>query len=249
MIVQVIEEIGKTLKYLKEGEMFKRTLIALVLLFVCFSSVVAEVKWAQNFYSQAKPIRVKDPMAVVVGSTKPGEEVFEITIGDVGMYIGHICIGVAGAYRITQLALEALYGDEVPVRGKIRVAANSSCVTLDVASYITGARAFYGCGEANKGALAVDGDLGEEGDFIMVFQREDTGKVVKAAFHKHIFLYPERKILEKKIIEGKATQEEKEQFWKKEQEKVRQILLQPPKGLFEVEELNSYTFPEKGEKR
>ncbi len=223
--------------------MFKRTLIALALMLVCFGSVVAGVRWAQNFYSQVKPIRVKDPMAVVVGSTRPEDEIFEITIGDVGMYIGHICIGVASAYRLTQLGLESLYGDEAPERGKIRVAANSSSVTLDVASYITGARAFYGCGEANKGALAVDENLGEEGDFIMVFQREDTGKAVKVTFHKHIFLYPERKILEKKIIEGKATQEERERFWKREQEKVRQILLDPPSGLFEVEKLGSYTFP------
>jgi len=161
------------------------------------------------------------------------------------MYIGHICIGVAGAYRLTQLALAALYGDEVPERGKIRVVANSFGVGLDVASYITGARAFYGCGEANRGALAVDENLGKGGDFIMVFQREDTGMAVKAAFHKHILLYPERKILEKKIIEGKATQEEKERFWRREQEKVRQILLQPPSGLFEVEELGSYNFPAK----
>ena len=229
--------------------MFKRTLIALVLLLGCFSSVVAEVKWAQNFYSKVEPIRVKDPMAVVVGSAKPGDEVFEISIGDVGMYTGHICIGVAGAYRLTQLALEALYGDEIPERGKIRVAANSSSVALDVASYITGARAFYGCGEANKGALVVDEDLGKEGDFIMVFQREDNGKAVKVTFHKHIFLYPERKILEKKILEGKATQEERERFRRREQEKVRQLLLDPPSGLFEVEELGSYTFPAKGEGR
>jgi formylmethanofuran dehydrogenase subunit E len=225
--------------------MFKRTLVALVLLLVCFSSVFAGVKWAQDFYSRVEPIRVKDPMAAVVGSTKPGEEIFEITIGDVGMYVGHICIGVAGAYRLTQLALESLYGDEVPERGKIRVAANSPCVTLDVASYITGARAFYGCGEANKDALAVDKNLGEEGNFIMVFQREDTGRVVKGIFHKHIFLYPERKALEKEILEGKATQEQKERFWQMEQEKVRQILLASPKGLFEVEWLDSYTFPAK----
>ncbi|MCK4272582.1 hypothetical protein KAX22_08025 [bacterium] len=225
--------------------MFKRTLIALVLLLVCFSSAFAGVKWAQDFYSRVEPIRVKDPMAAVVGSTKPGEEIFEITIGDVGMYVGHICIGVAGAYRLTQLALDALYGAEVPELGKINVAANSPSVALDVASYITGARAFYGCGEANKDALAVDQDLGEEANFVMVFQREDTGRAVKAIFHKHIILSTERKTLEKKIMEGQATQEEKERFWKTEQENVRQILLASPKGLFEVEWLDSYTFPAK----
>ena len=55
--------------------------------------------------------------------------------------------------------------------------------------------------------------------------------------------------MEKKILEGKATQEEKEHFRRREQEKVRQLLLDPPSGLFEVEELGSYTFPTKGEGR
>ena len=223
--------------------MFKRTFIVLALLFICINSALADVRWSQSFYSQVESIRVRDSMAVVVGSAKPGEEIFELTIEDVGVYIGHICIGVAGAYRLTQLALEALYGDEIPDRGKIRVAANNSSVALDVASYITGARAFYGCGGANKGALAIDEKLGKKEDFIMVFQREDNGKAVKTTFHKHGFLYPNRKAMEEKIIEGKATREEKERFWKKEQDKVRQILLDPPSGLFKVERLNSYSFP------
>ena len=224
-------------------------LVSLTLfLFIWTITAFAGVKWSQSFYSTVEPIKIKDPMAVVAGSTKPGENIFKIEIEDVGMYTGHICPCVAGGYKLTQLALEALYGTQIPERGEIRVVANASSEPLEVVSYITGVRAFYG-EEADKSDLVVDKNLNEEkGDVIIIFQREDTNKTVKVTFHKHLLSSPEErgkcKILKKKIVEGKATQEEKEHFWKTKQEKVKKILFDPPEGLFEVEELKSYTFPE-----
>ncbi|MCK4223736.1 MAG: hypothetical protein KAX39_01060 [candidate division Zixibacteria bacterium] len=216
-------------------------------LFIWTITAFAGVKWSQNFYSEVEPIKIKDPMAVVAGSTKPGENVFEIGIDDVGMYTGHICPCVAGGYKLTELALKNLYGTQIPERGKIRVVANASSEPLEVVSYITGVRIFYGA-EEDKSDLVVDKNLnGEKGDVIMIFQREDTNKAVKVTFHKHLLSSPEErgkcKILKKKIMEGKATQEEKEHFWKTKQGKVKKILLDSPEGLFEVEELKSFIFP------
>ncbi len=213
-----------------------KILLTSALLLIRFSSAPGGVNWAEDFYSEVEPIRIRDPMAVMVGSTT--DDTLEIRLTNVGMYVGHICPGVAGAYRLTQLALEALYGKETPVRGEIRVTANAPSVALDVASYITGARAFYGCEEANRNALAVDDDLGREDDFVVVFQRKDTDKAVKATFHKHFLLSSELKALKKKIVENKATHEEQKHFKEIFQEKVKETVIHSPQGLFEVENLN-----------
>lgn len=229
--------------------MFKKLFIVLISALSWSALALAGVRWAQDFYSEVKPIKIRDPLSVVVGSTKPGDEIFEIGLTDVGMYIGHICPCVAGAYRLTQLGLDAIYEKEFPVRGNIRVAANSPSAVLDVASYITGARSFYGCDEVHRGDLAVDENLeARKGDIVVIFQRKDTGRAVKVVFHKSVLCPPENmspeKTVKEKIMEGEATQEEAEWFWKTEQEKVKQILFNPPSGLFEVEKLSSYNFPE-----
>ena len=39
-------------------------------------------------------------------------------------------------------------------------------------------------------------------------------------------------------------EEEAERFWKSEQEEAKRILFNPASGLFEVENLSSYAFPE-----
>ncbi len=228
--------------------MLRKTFVVLALVFGCSTFALAGARWAQDFYFEVEPIKIKEPMAVVVGSTRPGEEIFEINLTDVGMYMGHICPCVAGAYKLTKLGLEALYESEVPERGNIRVVANSPSAVLDVASYITGARSFYGCEERHRGDLAVDENLeARKGDIAVIFQRKDTGKTVRVVFHKSILCSPEKKSLEKvvkeKIVLGEATEEEAERFWKSEQEEAKRILFNPASGLFEVEELPAYDFP------
>lgn len=230
--------------------MFKKLFMASILAISWPAFTLAGTKWAHDLYFEVEPIKIKDPLSVLVGSTRPGEEIFEIGLTDVGMYIGHICPCVAGAYRVTQLALELLYKNELPERGGIRVAANSPSAALDVASYITGARSFYGCEERHRGDLAVDRSLESNSeDMIVTFQRKDTDEAVKVVFHKSILCSQEEKAAEEtvkeKIMEGEATEEEVEWFWKTKQKEVKLILFNPPVGLFEVERLNSYTFPEK----
>jgi formylmethanofuran dehydrogenase subunit E len=225
----------------------KKILVALALLLIWSISAPAGVKWSQSFYFQVEPIKIKDPMAVVAGSTKPGENVFEIGIEDAGMYTGHICPCVAGGYKLTELALKTLYGTQIPERGEIRIVANALSEPLEVVSYVTGVRMFYGT-EGHNSDFVIDKNLnGETGDVIIIFQRKDTDRAVKVTFHKHLLSSPEDrrkcKTLKKKIMEGKAAQEEKEHFWRTKQEKVKKILLGPPEGLFEVEELKSFMFP------
>ena len=102
-----------------------------------------------EFYNQAPEILIIDPMAVVVGSMPEGSNMITINLTDVAIYSGHICPSMASGYMLTKKAMDALYPNSIPQRGQIRVSAMAASDLMDVASYITGARAFYGRDEIN----------------------------------------------------------------------------------------------------
>jgi len=228
--------------------MFKKLKIAVIF----FSSLIffAATNWAQDFYKDVPAIKIKEPLGVMVGSLNPQSPIIDISIQDVSMYTGHICPGVASGFKATTLALDALYGKEMPVRGEIKISTNKPSDLLDVASYITGARAFYGRDEVNHNDIVIDTTLGKKpGIVIMIFKRKDTGKMVKVTFNKNKLFNPEmmKKMeqLKGKIMEGKATEEEKIMMRENLQKKVEQILFNLPEGVITVEEVKDYNFPKK----
>ena len=241
--------------------MFKKRLfwmnfLAAAILLVAISLASAGQKenpWP-DFYGQAPTIVVKDPMAALVGSLPEGQTL-TIHLTDVALYTGHVCPGIASGYMLTKMALKALYPDGTPERGQIRVAAMAPSDLLDVASYITGARAFYGRDEINAFDLAIDTTLKPKkpGKFVMVFQRKDNGKAVKAVFNKFKLMPAEKakgmKAFLQKMLQGKVSQKEKEQKWTKIQSIVKRILLNTPEGVFNVSQLKGYYFPVKTKKR
>ncbi len=196
-----------------------------VLLLVILSTATTAFSQTVNhwpeFYDQAPVIKVIDPMAVLVGNIPEGENTLTIKLTDVALYSGHVCAGIASGYMITKKALDALYPNSTPERGQIRVAAMAPEDPFDVASYITGARSFYGRGEINANDLVIDPNIKSEqkGIFVMVFQRKDTGKAVKAVFNKFKLIPPQQKAgLEsflRRVLEGKASTEEKASKWAK----------------------------------
>lgn len=206
--------------------------------------------WMQEFYADVPPVKIKKPLGVMVGSLNPENPVITISIQDVGLYTGHICPCIAAGFKATVLALESLYGKETPVRGKIRIATNEPSELLDVASYITGARAFYGREEVNHNDIVIDKTLGEKpGIVIMVFQRKDTGKMIKVTFNKTKLFNPKEmkkmKQLKDKVLKGKATKREEIMMREILQEKVKQILFNLPDGAITVETIKDYKFPQK----
>ncbi len=213
----------------------------------------AETHWAK-FYNEAPVIQVIDPMATLVGSVPEDKNVLDIHLTDVGLYTGHVCPGVGSGYMLTRLALKALYPDQIPRRGQVRVAAMAPSALLDVASYITGARAFYGRGKINAHDLAIDPSLDpkQPGTFVMVFQRKDTGKAVKVVFYKSKLIAGSRqKALNSyfhKAFQGKATDKEKEEMHKELQSLVKRVLVDTPEDLFEITALRAYRFPEPSRK-
>jgi hypothetical protein len=49
------------------------------------------------------------------------KDTLEIWLEDVGKYHGHICPGATAGFRITQLAISQLWGDETPRRGDFKI--------------------------------------------------------------------------------------------------------------------------------
>lgn len=72
-----------------------------------------------DFFDQAPQLRVRDPLAKVLGSARDG--VLEFRYEDAVRLTGHACPVTAGAYLMALNGLERLYGGELPERGRIEV--------------------------------------------------------------------------------------------------------------------------------
>lgn len=213
-----------------------------------------KTKWNIPFLDEIETISLADPLAYVLGSQTEGEP-FVFSYSDAVKLAGHSCPAVSGAYKMTALALKALYGDETPIRGGIRVLIKGKPDQLaygpqaQVIMLITGASpdtGFKGLGgnysRLNK--LVFDKDDFQFSTFI--FQREDTGRAVKIVYNPSCLGEDERMSeLTPKVIKGRATADEKILFTKLWQAKIKKILLESDKhpGLFEIEEVQDFVFP------
>lgn len=231
--------------------MRKHNLVKILLLFVVLAGVASsDANWAQNFYKEVPQIKIEEPFGVVTGSLNPDDPYLTISILDVALYAGHICPGIASGWKITELALKTLYDNDTPVRGMIKIAANVPSDLLDVASYVTGARAFYGRDEVNHNDIVIDTALGphKPGVVVMIFKRKDNEKMVKVTFRKQK-LFKDRKEmkrlkeLKEKVLGGTASKRELETFKTILQRKAKEVLFDTPKGLISVEEIKNYKFP------
>lgn len=204
-------------------------------------------KWKQAFYDEVEPIKLKDPLAVFLGAIEENEE-FVFTYEDAVKLAGHSCPAVSGAYKVTQKALAALYGNETPQRGGISVKVLGSIDNgangpiSQVISLITGAATqtgFAGLGNSfvRKNKLIFDEQNEEANAF--VFTRDDNGKSVKVTYHpENIPGDEDMHNLFTKCIVGTANDKQKEKFKEMWQKRVKCVLFEEAKGLFEVEKLN-----------
>lgn len=210
--------------------------------------------WAQPFFDDAPEIRLKDPLAYILGAME-ANGVMVFRYADAVKMAGHSCAAVSGAYMVTVKALKALYGDETPIRSQIRVLLKGGPTDLaygpmaQVISLITGAATetgFKGLGKVGgrQNKLVFDEDDFQFNTFI--FQREDTGKAVKVMYNPQALPQnPAMGDLMPKVVAGQASKEERDQFVTMWQGNVKKVLLESDKysGLFEVEELKGFHFP------
>jgi len=225
--------------------------IALLALLMLPSSAKAESSNKnRSVYEQAGIIRIHDPKSVMVGYRNPGQDVFELSLDDIGKYTGHVCAGVASGYLLTAQAMEMLYPEEtLPVRGDISMAASEYNDQSEVAAYVIRAREHTG-DEKENNTLVIDPALSTTpASVVIIFKRMDNGNMVKAVLDKSRLACSATtgKIvsLKKKVLEGTATPDEKKQFAESVQGIVAKTITDTPDGLITVSQHAGYIFPER----
>ena len=184
-----------------------------------------------SFFNDVEKITLQDPLSGFLGSFENG--IIEFTYADVVKSAGHSCPTVAGAYLITNKALKALYQDDIPQRGSIKVLFNENAlegvagVIAMVVTNITGATensGFKGIGgNFNRtGLMAFEQDIPGSARFIRI----DTGKTVDVFYNPGIVpAANEMQFLMQKMQMKTASPDEKKQFGNLWQERVKKILI------------------------
>lgn len=204
-------------------------------------STTDETNWAIEY--DVEPIRIRDPVAEALAVLDPGDP-FVIHYHDVVTTAGHSCPTAAGAFRITQVGLDALYPDSDPVRSEIEVRAGGPKVDAAygvmarLVSTITGAAGADGFGGLAGGYGGRDGLLGY-GEFgtegvQFGFRRTDTDDTVVVTYHVADVpdLGPAGQYLPR-LVEGTATEEERKAFAQDWHGRVQAVL--DSEDLFSVE--------------
>lgn len=184
-----------------------------------------------DFFNDVPLIVVSDPLASVLGATDGG--ILNYTYADVVKLAGHSCPTVAGAYLMVQNGLKALYGDEIPVRGEIKVLMRGTLgagvvgVIANVASMITGATdvsGFHGLGGKfdRRGLLFYNAEITGE----MALERVDTGVRVTLSYDPSFILpSPQMGELLPLILSGRADENSCKLFGTLWQDRVKRILI------------------------
>ena len=180
------------------------------------------------FFDEVEPIILQDELARFVGVNDDG--IIEITYLEIVKMAGHSCAVVSGAYLSALKGLKALYGEDLPRRGEIRVeiknapTENNAGVTGCVLSNITGATTDYGFGGLTGGRFSRRNLLFYNApiETDLRFTRLDTNKRVGINYRPGKVVNP-AKIFESAFGPG-ATPEQKKAFPRRFQEMVKTIL-------------------------
>jgi hypothetical protein len=185
-----------------------------------------------EFFEHIPAITLRDPLAAALGAAADG--VFDYRYADVVKLAGHSCPTVAGAWLMAARALEALYPENLPERGNIRVdlrtpqEVGTSGVVGAVLGLITGAAGdggFKGLGgqHVRRNSLR----FGVEIDADVRFSRLDTGASVLVDYHPEaVAASPDLPPLMARVVGGVADAQERAEFARLWQDRVRRILLQ-----------------------
>lgn len=183
------------------------------------------------------PIQIYDPLAELLGATDGAPFLFRYE--EAVKLAGHSCPIVAGAWLMAVLGLKSLFGDEIPVRGSMRVelrkarSEGTAGVTGAILGLVTGAAAeegFKGLSglQARCNLLRFSVDIPTD----VRISRMDTETGILLDYHpERIPAPPEIAPLMAKVMDNTADQNERNQFAQLWQERVRRILQTPPENL------------------
>ncbi len=181
-----------------------------------------------SFFDDLDGIVVRDELASFLGVNSDG--VIEFSYLDLVKIAGHSCAVVAGGYLIALKGLKALYGDEYPVRGNIKVelrkkpTEDNAGVVGYVLSAVTGATTDFGFGGLPEGRFNRRGLLfyGVSIDTDVRFTRLDTHKSVGINYRPGKIVEPES--LLRNVLGPNASEEDKKLFPVRFQGMVERIL-------------------------
>lgn len=179
--------------------------------------------WTQDYITKVEPIMMRDPFLELLGQTAGP---IPYTYEEVVKLSGHSCGAVSGAWSMTRKALEELYGEEIPERGKIRIYVPGAAdewflgVYGEAMTYITGAAPETGFPgsefgqDYNRRNLLIYKDEPSgtpPPQMVWIFERIDTGEKVSVRYDVTKVLPPstqERNEVSAKMGQGTATAEE-----------------------------------------
>ncbi len=178
-----------------------------------------------KFFDEIESVFLKDELAKFLGVNEDG--IIEFTYTDIVKMAGHSCATVAGGYLIALKGLKALYVDEIPKRGEIKVemkkmpTEDHSGVVGCVLSNITGATTDYGFGGIPGGKFNRRDLLFYNApiDTDVRFTRLDTQKGIGINYHPEKVVNPMQILMS--AIGPDATPEDKKTFPKRFQEMVK----------------------------
>ena len=203
-----------------------------------------------DFLDEVETIKMKDPLAVALGAMDK-DEPFVYGYEDAVKTAGHSCPAVSGAYRLTLTALKHLYGDEIPVRGDIKVTFRGGIgykvngPISQVVTLITGAAGesgFHGLGggKFNRfNLLTFDENSDAPAGAICsaIFERIDNGKKVEVSYNNSMLpANPKMGELMPLSVSGSGTDEQIKEFGKLWHERIKVVLTGNMEGMFVVKE-------------
>jgi len=186
-----------------------------------------------SFFADAPCIDMIDPLADFLGAAGGGRITY--TYADAVKLAGHSCPTVAGAYLMTRQSLQHLYGQEIPLRGGIRVEMRDAVddgvtgVIGNVTGLITGAAGpggFKGIGGRFRRAGHLEYGVGQART--VRFTRLETDQSIGADFDAS--LVPPHELqgsLLQTFLSGEAKAEDVAQFGEVWQQRVGTIMTSP----------------------
>jgi hypothetical protein len=180
-----------------------------------------------KFFDEIEKIVLKDELAAFLGVNDDG--IIEIGYPDIVKTAGHSCATVAGAYLAALKGLAALYGEETPRRGEIKVelkratTEENAGVVGCVLSNITGATTDYGFGGIPGGKFNRRGLLFYEApiETDIRFTRMDTGESIGVDYRPGKVVNPMKILMS--AIGPDATEEDKASFPQRFQAMVKTV--------------------------
>lgn len=185
-----------------------------------------------DFFASAPVIRMHDPLAEFLGAAKDG--IIEYRYADAVRLAGHSCPTVASAFLMTRAALAALYGEQIPVRGEIRVDlaeaqdAGVAGVIASIATLVTGATADTGfrglAGQFNRRNKLFFNQPLRQGS-LRFTRLDDDAAVEVGADLSSVGGDPRMGELMSLCLAGEAAPAQQQEFRMLWQERVRRLLL------------------------